>query len=164
MNNLYDLVQHFLKDMYYAEQQNLRFVPEMVRAAQSGALKQALEAQAQITRAQVQYLEKVFEAFGQRPEGATCEALLGMFKEQEELLKDIGKAGPVQDAGLIAHLQAVLHYSIARYGTLLAWATELGQKQATEVLRLMLESARKADQTLNELATKGINKEAQRPA
>jgi ferritin-like metal-binding protein YciE len=164
MNNLNDLVQHFLKDMYYAEQQNLRSVPEMLRAAQSAALKQALETQAQISRAQVEYLEKVFEAFGQRPEGATCEALLGMLKEQEELLKDIGKAGPVQDAGLIAHLQAVLHYGIARYGTLLAWATELGQKQAMEVLRLMLEGARKADQTLNELATKGINKEAHQPA
>jgi len=160
MDNLNDLVIHFLKDMYYAEQQSLRFVPEMMRAAQSAALKQALETQAQMTRAQVQYLEKVFEALGKRPEGATCEALLGMLKEAEELLKDIGKVGPVQDAGLVAHLQSVMHYGIARYGTLLAWATELGQKQATEFLGLLLESARKADRTLNDLATEGINKEA----
>ncbi len=164
MNNLNDLVQHFLRDMYYAEQQSLRFVPEMVRAAQSAALKQALEAQAQIARSQVEHLEKVFESFGQRPEGATCEALLGMLKESEDLLKEIGKMSPVQDAGLIAHMQAVLHYGIARYGTLLTWATELGQKQATELLRLMLENARKADQTLTELATTGINRQAQQPA
>ena len=83
MNSLNDLVQHFLKDVYYAEQRSLRSVPEMVRAAQSAALKQALEARAQIARSQVEHLEKVFEFFMQRPGGATCEALLGVLTESE---------------------------------------------------------------------------------
>ena len=121
MQTMNDLFLHFLKDMYYAEQQTLRTFPQMMSAVQSQALKQAFEQQAQAARNTVAQLEKVFAAVGQRPEGATCEALLGMVKETEELLKETGKAGPVQDAGLIAGIQAIQHYAIARYGSLLAW-------------------------------------------
>src|SRR5918993_2358535 len=122
MKSLNDLFLHFLKDMYYAEQQTMRSLPQMVAAAQGEALKKALDAQAQATRNHVAQLEKVFESVGKRPEGATCEALLGMVKEAEDLLKETGQAGPVQDAGVIASLQAMHHYAIARYGALLAWA------------------------------------------
>ena len=160
MKNLNDLFLHFLKDMYYAEQQTMRSLPQMVAAAQGEALKRALDAQAQATRNHVAQLEKVFEAVGQRPEGATCEALLGMVKEAEDLLKSTGGPGAVQDAGVIASLQAMHHYAIARYGALLAWATQAGQQQAVAVLRQMLDGAKQADAALNQLATKGVNQAA----
>ena len=161
MKNLNDLFLHFLKDMYYAEQQTLRSMPQLMAAAQSEALKRAFDAQAQATRSQIQQLETVFAAFGQRPEGATCEALLGLVKESEDLLRDTGRAGPVQDAGLIAHLQAVQHYGIARYGALLAWAAEVGQQQAVATLRQMLDAAKKSDEVLNQVAERGgVNKAA----
>lgn len=160
MKSLNDLFLHFLKDMYYAEQQTMKSLPQMVAAAQGEALKRVLDAQAQATRNHVAMLEKVFEAVGRRPEGATCEALLGMVKEAENLLKETGKAGPVQDAGLIASLQAMQHYAIARYGALLAWATDAGQQQAAAMLRQMLDAAKHADATLNQLAMKGVNQAA----
>jgi ferritin-like metal-binding protein YciE len=160
MKSLNDLFLHFLKDMYYAEQQTMRSLPQMVAAAQGEALKKALDAQAQATRNHVAQLEKVFEAVGKRPEGATCEALLGMVKEAEDLLKETGQAGPVQDAGVIASLQAMHHYAIARYGALLAWATQAGQQAAVTTLRQMLDSAKQADEALNQIATKGANQAA----
>jgi ferritin-like metal-binding protein YciE len=160
MKSLNDLFLHVLKDMYYAEQQTMRSLPQMAAAAQAEALRRALSAQAEATRNHVAQLEKVFEAVGKRPEGVTCEALLGMVKEAEELLKETGQAGPVQDAGLIASLQAIQHYAIARYGALLVWASEAGQQQAIALLRQMLDSAKQADATLNQLAMKGINQAA----
>ena len=160
MQTMTDLFLHFLKDMYYAEQQMLKSLPEMTRAAQNEALGKALSAQAEVTRQHVKTLEFVFQSVGARAEGVTCEALLGLLKELEDLLKETGKSGPVQDAGLIACLQAVQHYAIARYGTLLAWATAAGQQQAVTLLRQMVESAKQADAALNQLATRDVNKSA----
>ena len=160
MQTMTDLFLHFLKDMYYAEQQMLKSLPEMTRAAQNEALSKALSAQAEVTRQHVKTLESVFQSVGARAEGVTCEALLGLLKELEDLLKETGKSGPVQDAGLIACLQAVQHYAIARYGTLLAWATAAGQQQAVTLLRQMVESAKQADAALNQLATRDVNKSA----
>ncbi|MBV8916211.1 MAG: DUF892 family protein, partial [Acetobacteraceae bacterium] len=105
-------------------------------------------------------LEKVFEAVGKRPEGVTCEALLGMVKETEDLLQETGKAGPVRDAGLIAGIQAIQHYAIARYGSLLAWATEMGLQQATTALRQVLDASKQADAAFTHLATSGLNQAA----
>jgi ferritin-like metal-binding protein YciE len=160
MQDMNGLFLHFLKDMYYAEQQALRTYPQMVAAAQSQALKQTVEQQVQAARNHVAQSEKVFEAMGKRPEGATCEALLGMVKETEDLLKETGKAGPVQDAGLIAGIQAIQHYAIARYGSLLAWATEMGQQQAAQALKQVLDASKHADAALNRLATGGVNRDA----
>lgn len=160
MKSLNDLFLHFLKDMYYAEQQTLRSLPQMVAAAQGEALKGVINAQAALARNHVAQLEAVFAAMGKRPEGTTCEALLGMVKEAEGLLKETGQAGPVQDAGLIASIQAIQHYTIARYGALLAWATQAGQDQAAAVLRQMLDGAKQADAALNRVATGGVNQQA----
>ena len=160
MQNMNDLFLHFLKDMYYAEQQTLRTFPQMLAAAQSQALKQAVDQQTQGARNHIAQLEKVFEALGKRPEGATCEALLGMVKEMEDLLKETGNTGPVQDAGLIAGIQAIQHYAIARYGSLLAWATEMGQQQAAAALKQVLEASKQADVMFSQLATGDVNKAA----
>ena len=141
MQNMTDLFLHFLKDMYYAEQQMLKSLPQLTRAAQNQALSTTLSAQAEAARRHVQMLESVFQSLGARAEGVTCDALLGLLKESEDLLKETGKAGPVQDAGLIACLQAMQHYAIARYGTLLAWATEAGQQQVVTQLRQVLDGA-----------------------
>lgn len=132
----------------------------MVAAAQSQALKQAVEQQTKAARDHVAQLEKVFEAVGKRPEGATCEALLGMVKEAENLLKKTGDAGSIQDAGLIAGIQAIQHYAIARYGSLLAWATEMGQQQAVIALKRVLDASKQADAAFSELATRGVNQAA----
>ena len=160
MQNMNELFLHFLKDMYYAEQQALRTYPQMLAAAHGEALRAAFDQQAQAARNQVAQLEKVFEAIGRRPEGATCEALLGMIRETEELLKETGKAGPVQDAGLIASVQAMQHYAIARYGSLLAWATEASQLQAMTVLKQMLDASKQADAALSRLASDSVNRSA----
>src|SRR5208337_5352367 len=154
MKTMTDLFLHFLKDMYYAEQQMLKSLPEMIRSAQNEALGKALSAQQDATRQHIKTLEAVFQSLGTRPEGVTCVALLGLLKESEDLLKETGKAGPVQDAGLIACLQAVQHYSIARYGALLAWATTAGQQQAVTLLRQMLDGAKQAEAALNQLANR----------
>src|SRR6185312_4445977 len=98
MQTMSDLFLHFLKDMYYAEQQFLKALPRFTQAAQNQALSQALSAQADASRQHIKNLEAVFEAVGARPEGATCEALLGLVKESEDLLKETGRAGAVQDA------------------------------------------------------------------
>jgi ferritin-like metal-binding protein YciE len=160
MQNMTDLFLHFLKDMYYAEQQVLRFFPELIRAAQNDALKKAFSSQAEATRTHVQTLEKIFEAMGRRPEGITCEAVLGLLKESEDLLKDLGSASPIQDAGLIACVQALQHYAIARYGALAAWAIQAGQQQAATLLKQVLDTAKQADGALNQLATDQVSKSA----
>ena len=113
-----DLFTHFLKDMYYAERAILKSLPELIGAAQSDQLKQALQDHAEETRTQVGRLDQVFRAFGQPAEGVTCEAMVGLLQDSADVLKESGNAGPIRDAAIIACAQAVEHYEIARYGTL----------------------------------------------
>lgn len=160
MKNLNDLFLHGLMDVYYAEQQIVKSLPKLAQAAQSEALKKALSEHRQQTETQVKRLEQVFQTLGQRAQGVTCEALLGLVKETEDLLKETGSAGPVQDAGLIACAQAVEHYEIARYGALIAWAKQMGQQQIVSLLQETLEEEKQADALLNQLAEGNVNQAA----
>ena len=159
MKNLNDLFLHFLKDVYYAERQILKALPKMVKVATDEQLKQGLTQHREETQHQVERLQKVFEAFGKRAQGVTCEAINGIIEEAEELIEE-GEKGPVMDAGLIACAQAVEHYEMARYGSLVAWAKLLGKNDAVTLLQETLEEEKKADRLLNEVANKTVNQQA----
>jgi len=146
-----------LKDVYFAERQLLKALPKMARAAQSETLKQAFTDHREETQEQVSRLGRVFEIIGKRAQGQTCEAMMGLIQEAEELLEEAPEPSAVRDAGLIAAGQAVEHYEIARYGTLAAWAEQMGQDEAATLLRETLDEEKKADTLLNRIAMKDIN-------
>ncbi len=100
MRMLDEVILHFLKDMYYAERAILKSLPDLAAAAQNEGLKRALTQHAEETKTQVQRLEKVFAGLGQAAEGVTCEALVGLMQETDDVLKECSGAGPVRDAAL----------------------------------------------------------------
>ena len=149
-----------LKDVYYAERQLLKALPKMARAAQSETLKQAFTDHREETQEQVARLTRVFEIIGKRAQGQTCEAMMGLIQEAEELMEEAPEPSQVRDAGLIACAQAVEHYEMARYGTLAAWAAMMGHEEAAQLLRQTLEEEKKADSLLNRIAAREVNKMA----
>jgi len=159
MQTLHDLVTHFLQDVYYAERQLLKALPKMAKSAQSPALKAAFTAHCEETVHQVERLEQVFQHLGLRAKAVPCEAIKGLIEETEEVIADT-EIGPVRDAGLAACGQAVEHYEMARYGSLIAWTEALGHKDVVGLLRATLDEEKKADKLLNELALKQIIKTA----
>ncbi|MBN9509212.1 MAG: ferritin-like domain-containing protein [Alphaproteobacteria bacterium] len=159
MKTMNELLVHFVRDMYYAERQILKALPKMARAAQAEELKQALTEHREQTEHHVERLQQVFEALGERARGVTCEAIVGLIGEGEEIVQAT-EPGPVRDAGLIGCAQAVEHYEIARYGMLLAWAKACGAKEAVGPLEQTLAEEKKADALLNELATRRVNPQA----
>jgi ferritin-like metal-binding protein YciE len=154
-----DLILHFVRDIYYAERQILKALPKMAKAAENDQLKQALLHHRDETQHQVERLQQVFEKLGARVRGQTCEAINGIIEEGEEIVGDFEK-GPVLDAGLVASAQAVEHYEMARYGTLVAWAKAVGQNEVAQLLEETLAEEKKADELLNQLATQELNKSA----
>ena len=150
------LFVHHLKDVYSAEQAILRALPQMAGAAQSEELKGAFAVHLKETEEQVKRLEKVFELVGVKPEGIECKAIKGIIEEGQEVLREF-QGGEALDAGLIAAAQAVEHYEITRYGTLLAWAEQLGLSEAEELLQETLVEEENTDELLSELAEDAIN-------
>ena len=120
-SNLNELLLSFLQDIYYAERQILKALPKMAKASQNEQLKQALMQHREETQGQVERLQKAFDALGKRARGQTCEAINGIIEEGEEII-DQFEQGSVRDAGIVASAQAVEHYEMARYGSLIAWA------------------------------------------
>jgi ferritin-like metal-binding protein YciE len=159
MKTMNDLVLNVMQDIYYAERQILKALPKMARAAESKQLKQAFTHHREETEGQVERLQKAFEALGKRARGTTCEAINGIIEEGEEVVENF-EAGPVRDAGLIAAAQAVEHYEMARYGTLIAWAEASGMQDIVRLLEETLEEEKKADQLLNQLAIDEVNEKA----
>jgi ferritin-like metal-binding protein YciE len=159
MKNLEGLFQHFVKDMYHAEKQILRTLPKMARKAQSKPLKDALEHHREETETQIENLEKVFEQIGIKPRGVTCEAMQGILEEGKQMM-DEAPEGDTLDAAMIASAQAVEHYEIARYGTMIAWANVLGMSQAARLLQENLKQEKAADDKLTTLAQRGVNQQA----
>jgi ferritin-like metal-binding protein YciE len=157
---LHDLFHATLKDIYFAEKKILGALPKMAKAAQKQELKDAFLKHEKETQDHVARLEKVFGEIGQPVRGKSCEAILGITKEGEEIMKEY-KGMPALDAGLLAAAQAVEHYEIARYGTLKTWAAELGLGQAVKLLETTLAEERKTDETLTELAQREVNQHAQ---
>ena len=132
-------------------------------AQNSPELKAAFEKHRDETEVHVERLQQVFEIFGKRAQGKTCDAIEGIIAEGEEVLEDF-KGQPALDAGLVSSAQAVEHYEMARYGTLARWADELGMKDATALLVQTLEEEIATDAALTKLAEGGVNSKAQKAA
>jgi ferritin-like metal-binding protein YciE len=158
--NLQVLFHETLKDIYFAEKKILVTLPKMAKAAQSAALKAAFEKHEGETEEHVARLEKVFEELDQAPRGKTCDAIMGIIEEGQEIMKEF-KGAPALDAGLLAAAQAVEHYEMSRYGTLKTWAQELGLEKAVKLLDQTLSEEKKTDETLTKLAESGVNQHAQ---
>jgi ferritin-like metal-binding protein YciE len=158
--NLQELFHETLKDIYFAEKKILTALPKMAKAAQSEDLKAAFQKHEGETEGHVTRLEKVFEEIDERPRGKTCDAIIGILEEGQEIMKEF-KGAPALDAGLLAAAQAVEHYEIARYGTLKTWARELGLNRAVKLLEETLSEEKKTDKTLTELAHSEVNQHAQ---
>jgi ferritin-like metal-binding protein YciE len=157
---LQELFHETLKDIYYAEKKILSTLPKMAKAAQSQDLKAAFQKHETETEEHVARLEKVFEEIDESPRGKTCDAIMGIIEEGQEVMKEF-KGAPALDAGLLAAAQAVEHYEIARYGTLKTWAKELGLSQSVKLLEATLSEEKKTDDTLTKLAESEVNQHAQ---
>ncbi|EPE96447.1 YciE/YciF ferroxidase family protein [Rhizobium grahamii] len=158
-----DLFLDTLKDIYYAEKQILKTLPKMARAAQSEEGKAGFLQHRDETQGQIDRLEQVFEILGKPARGKTCEAIQGIIAEGEEIMEEF-KGSPALEAGLISSAQAVEHYEIARYGTLIAWADQLGLKQAVPLLQANLQEEEATDQKLTQLAKASANAKATKAA
>jgi ferritin-like metal-binding protein YciE len=157
------LFHETLKDIYYAEKKILTALPKMAKAAHSEELQAAFEKHEGETEGQVERLERVFATIGHPAKGKTCDALNGIVDEGKEIMKEF-KGSPALDAGLIASAQAVEHYEISRYGTLKAWAEQLGLNDAASLLDQTLQEEKKTDEALTELAESAVNQEARMAA
>lgn len=158
-----DLFHETLKDIYYAERQIVKALPKMARGAQDPKLKAAFEKHREETEGQIDRLKQVFEIIGKRAQGKTCPAIDGIIEEGEEILDEF-KGTPALDAGLLAAAQAVEHYEISRYGTLRAWAQQLGLKDAVTLLEQTLAEESKTDEDLTVLAKTAVNTAAKKAA
>ncbi len=150
------LFLHQLKDTYFAENAILKALPQMAEAAESEELRGAFAVHLKETEGQVRRLEQIFEMVGAKPEGIPCKAIQGIIEEGQEILQEF-EDGEALDAGLIAAAQAVEHYEIARYGTLLAWAKQLGLSEAEGLIEETLVEEENTDELLSELAEDAIN-------
>jgi ferritin-like metal-binding protein YciE len=155
-----DLFHDTLKDVYFAERKILTTLPKMAKAAQSQDLRTAFEKHHTETEGQVERLEQVFELLGKKVQGKTCDAIMGLVEEGQEIMKEY-KGSPVIDAGLLAAAQAVEHYEISRYGTLKTWAGELGLSEAVELLDTTLQQEKNTDAALTKLAKTVVNQQAE---
>jgi len=150
------LFLHQLKDTYFAENAILKALPQMAEAAASEELRGAFAVHLKETEGQVRRLEQIFQMVGEKPEGIPCNAIQGIIEEGQEILQEFSD-GEALDAGLIAAAQAVEHYEIARYGTLLAWGKQLGLSEAQGLIEETLVEEENTDQVLSELAEDAIN-------
>jgi ferritin-like metal-binding protein YciE len=155
-----ELFHDTLKDIYFAEKKILATLPKMAKAAQNQDLKAAFEKHHDETEGQIERLEQVFAMIDKKPQGKTCDAILGIVEEGKEIIADY-KDSPALDAGLLAAAQAVEHYEISRYGTLKAWAQELGHSDAVRLLNETLDEEKTTDASLTRLARACINQEAE---
>lgn len=159
MKTLDDLFRHFLRDMYFAEKQVLKTLPKMAKKADSDELRAAIEHHHAETEQQIDNLEKVFELLGMKARGVTCDAILGILDEGKEIMSEAEDPDTL-DAGMIASAQAVEHYEITRYGTMVSWAGTLGYRDVIPLLQANLDQEYAADRKLTEIAEGSLNREA----
>ena len=159
METLQDLFEDTLRDIYYAEKAILKALPKMAKKASSQDLAAAFKEHLQQTEGQVERLEKIFKMIGKAARSKKCEAIEGLTKEADEIIKE-AKSDTVRDAGMLAAAQAVEHYEISRYGTLKAWAEKLGMDEAAGLLDETLQEEKETDEKLTDLAESEINVEA----
>jgi ferritin-like metal-binding protein YciE len=156
MQSLQDLFIDQLRDLYHAENQLVKALPKMAKAATCEELRRGFEEHLEQTRHQVERLEQIFEKLGARAKGKKCYAMQGLIEEGEDLI-DEEPEPDVLDAGLIAAGQKVEHYEIAGYGTVITWAEHLGHHEAAELLKQTLAEEKATDEKLTHLAESRIN-------
>jgi ferritin-like metal-binding protein YciE len=154
-----DLFVHTLRDIYYAENQILKTLPDMIDKATDAQLKQAFQSHLTETKNQVKRLDQVFQMRGVEAKGVDCPAIDGIIEEADDIAGEIEEK-EVLDAALAAAGQAVEHYEIARYGTLIAWAKQLGRNDCATLLETSLEEEKAADKKLTQIAEARLNLKA----
>jgi ferritin-like metal-binding protein YciE len=153
-----DLFVHTLRDIYYAEQQIEKSLPKMIEKARNQTLRNGFEEHLQQTRGHIDRIEQVFEKHGADAKPVRCQAIDGILAEADEIAGEAEE--DVVDAALVAAAQAVEHYEITRYGTLIAWAEELGRPDCASLLEANLEEEKATDAKLTKIAEERVNREA----
>ena len=156
IKTLDDLFVHTLRDIYYAENQILKALPEMIEKATDPQLKQGFQSHLAETKGHVQRVEQVFKMLGVDAKGVDCPAIDGIIDEADDVSGEVDDKS-VLDAAIIASAQAVEHYEITRYGTLIAWAQQLGKNDVAALLKQTLAEEKTADQKLTTLAEGAVN-------
>jgi ferritin-like metal-binding protein YciE len=159
IKNMDDLFVHTLRDIYYAEQQIVKALPEMVDKASDPQLKQGFQTHLRETENHVKRLEQVFQLIGQKAQGVDCPAIDGILEEANDVAGEVDKKS-VLDAALIAAAQAVEHYEMTRYGTLISWAKELGRNDCGALLQQTLDEEKATDKKLTAMAEGQVNRKA----
>ncbi len=154
-----DLFLHTLADIYYAEQQIVKSLPEMVDKATDPQLKQGFQTHLAETKNHVKRLEQIFQRLDVKAKGVDCPAIDGIIEEAEEVAGEVEDKS-VLDAALIAAAQAVEHYEMTRYGTLISWAKELGHQDAVGLLQQTLDEEKATDKKLTSMAEAQVNRKA----
>ncbi|RBP16841.1 ferritin-like metal-binding protein YciE [Roseiarcus fermentans] len=154
-----DLFAHQLQDIYYAEKRIVAALPEMIQKSTTPELREAFESHLQETKNQILRLEEVFRLNGTEPKAVDCPAIDGIIEEADEVAGEVADKA-VLDAALLAAGQSVEHYEIARYGTLIAWAKELGKDDCASLLAETLTEEVAADKKLTAIAEQGVNRAA----
>jgi len=151
-----DLFLHTLQDIYYAENKIVKSLPEMIDTASDAQLKQGLQAHLGETEGHVRRLEQVFQMLGKSPKSVDCPAIDGIIDEAEDVTGEV-EDKDVLDAAIIAAGQAVEHYEITRYGSLIAWAKRLGRSDVARLLEQTLNEEKAADRKLTTIAESKVN-------
>lgn len=159
LDSLKELYVHELNDLHSAENQLLKTLPKMAKAASSDDLRLAFEKHLEQTEEHVQRLESVFASIDEKPKATVCKGMKGLLEEGEEMIKEKGDPA-VKDAGLIAAAQRVEHYEMAGYGCARTYAEILGETESAELLQLTLDEERMTDELLTDLAEGLVNVEA----
>ncbi|SEN51797.1 Ferritin-like metal-binding protein YciE [Sphingomonas gellani] len=160
IKTFHDLYIHQLEDIYYAEQQITKALPKMIEKASDTQLRQGFETHLRETEGQIERLKQVFQLEGMAPKGVTCPAIDGIIKEANEVAGEVSDKR-VLDAALTAAAQAVEHYEISRYGTLITWAKQLGKADVAAILQQTLDEEKATDAKLTRLAEGGVNQKAE---
>jgi ferritin-like metal-binding protein YciE len=154
-----DLFVHTLRDIYYAEKQIVKALPDMIQKASDPQLKQGFQGHLRETENHVKRLEQVFEKIGEKAKGVDCPAIDGIIEEANEVAGEVDNKA-VLDAALIAAAQAVEHYEMTRYGTLIAWANQLGRRDCVSLLQQTLDEEKATDKKLTAVAESHVNRKA----
>lgn len=156
LHSMSDLFVHTLRDIYYAENRIVKSLPDMIEKASNLQLKQAFKSHLGDTENHISRLQEVFRMYGVEVKGVDCPAIDGILEEADDVAGEVDD-NVVLDAALIAAAQAVEHYEITRYGSLIAWAKELGRNDCASVLAKNLEEEKAADRKLSLMAESGVN-------
>jgi ferritin-like metal-binding protein YciE len=159
MKTMQDLFYALLQDVYYAEKQLLKALPKMAKKVNSPELENAFLQHRDQTETHIERLDQAFEMIDKRAKGKKCDAILGIVAEGEEVMKEADD-DDVRDAGVLAAAQAAEHYEISRYGTLCAWAKQIGKPEIARLLHQTLEEEKQTDMLLTKIAEQQVNRAA----